>query len=143
MNTVSFRGSTIREPELAERTERLGAASSPVLLNVEDFEPSRFRRTRLLQDAGFQVLEAASAGEALSAATPHRLSVALIDVHLPDSSGITLCDTLKRLDPELPVLLISGISLSHEAEEAWPRVLAAILVNPWPLKHLCVQFKTP
>jgi CheY-like chemotaxis protein len=93
-------------------------ASLPILLNVEDFEPSRFLRTRVFRDAGFEVIEAGSAREALSAAARQRPAVALIDVHLPDSSGITLCDTLKHLHPQLPVLLISAVDLSAEAQQA-------------------------
>ena len=90
----------------------------PVLLNVEDFEASRFLRTRVFRAAGYHVIEAASAGEALSIATQTRPSVALVDVNLPDSSGIMLCDTLRRLHPECPVLLISAASWTPEAQEA-------------------------
>jgi CheY-like chemotaxis protein len=93
-------------------------SEDPVLLNVEDFEASRDLRTRVFRAAGYQVIEAASAGEALSVASRLRPSVALIDVNLPDSSGITLCDTLKRIHPELPILLISAADLSAEAQEA-------------------------
>jgi CheY-like chemotaxis protein len=94
--------------------------TAPVLtlLNVEDFAPSRFVRTRILRDAGYDVIEAASAGEALHAAMRHAVAGALIDVNLPDASGIELCGTLRRLNPALAVLLISAGSLSAEAMEA-------------------------
>jgi CheY-like chemotaxis protein len=91
---------------------------SITLLNVEDYEPSRFLRTRLFRGAGFTVVEAASAKAALATAIHQPLSVALIDVHLPDGSGITLCETLKRLNPQLPVLLISAVSASEEIQQA-------------------------
>ena len=92
--------------------------SVPTLLNVEDFEPSRFRRTRIFRAAGYKVVEAASAREALAAAAKLQLSIALVDVFLPDSNGIELCDTLKRLHPELPVLLISAAGISPQIREA-------------------------
>jgi CheY-like chemotaxis protein len=92
--------------------------SVPTLLNVEDFEPSRFRRTRIFRAAGYNVVEAATAREALAAAALHQLSVALIDIVLPDSNGIELCDTLKRLHPELPVLLISSMAISPQIRNA-------------------------
>jgi CheY-like chemotaxis protein len=101
-------------PQTGEKPTALG----PTMLNVEDFEPTRFRRTRIFKAAGYQVVEAASAREALAAASRRALSVALVDVHLPDSSGIELCDTLKRLNPQLPVLLISAIGISPEIREA-------------------------
>ena len=86
----------------------------PTLLNVEDYEPSRFLRTRIFRAAGYQVGEAASAAEALAAAARQMPSIALIDVNLPDSDGIALCDTLKRLHPRLAVLLISAVSASPD-----------------------------
>jgi DNA-binding response OmpR family regulator len=92
--------------------------TAPVLLNVEDFDDARFLRSRLFRRAGYEVVEAATAGEAFQAASVSRPSIALIDVNLPDSSGITLCDTLRRLHAELPVLLISAVSLSSDAELA-------------------------
>ena len=92
--------------------------SVPTLLNVEDFEPSRFRRTRIFRAAGYKVVEAATAREALTAAALRQLSVALIDVFLPDSNGIDLCDTLKRLHPNMPVLLISSAGISPQIRDA-------------------------
>lgn len=90
----------------------------PVVLNVDDFAPTRFLRTRLFRKAGFSVVEAASATEALSAVSRAPVSVALIDVNLPDSNGIALCDTVKRLHPQVPVLLISAFTISDDLREA-------------------------
>jgi CheY-like chemotaxis protein len=103
---------------IAAARERHRTGSSPILLNVEDFDQSRYRRTVLLSAAGFHVIEAASAGEALTVATRQPPSVALIDVQLPDASGITLCDTLKRLQPQLPVVMISAVMMSRDVQEA-------------------------
>jgi DNA-binding response OmpR family regulator len=116
MKEAQFHPSEARVP-IAQPGDKTGSAVL-TLLNVEDFEPSRFRRTRIFRTAGFKVVEAASAREALAAAALRPLSIALIDVHLPDSSGIELCDTLKRLHPELPVLLISAMGISPEIRDA-------------------------
>jgi CheY-like chemotaxis protein len=98
--------------------DRSGGGLAPLLLNVEDFAPARFLRTRVLRDAGYDVVEASSAGEALQLFQLRPPAVALIDVNLPDSSGIVLCDTLKRMRPELTVLLISAVTLSDAAHQA-------------------------
>ena len=90
----------------------------PVLMYVQEGGPARHARARLFRESGFQVVEAGSAREALTTATMQRPSVALIDVNLPDSCGIVLCDTLTRLHPGLPVLLVSTASLSAETQEA-------------------------
>ena len=90
----------------------------PVLMYVQQAGPSRHLRVRLVRESGFHVLEAGSAREALAAAMRQRPAAALIDITLPDSSGIVLCDMLTRLHPGLPVLLVSTASLSPEAHEA-------------------------
>ncbi len=94
------------------------ALAMPTLLNVENFEISRFRRTRIFRAAGFHVVEASGAREALATAARRQLSIALIDVSLPDSNGVELCDTLKRLQPDLPILLISPTAVSPELRQA-------------------------
>jgi CheY-like chemotaxis protein len=106
-------------------THQTGATSAPevvtpraTVLNVEDYEPSRFLRSRLFRGAGYRVIEAASAGEALTAASRSAISLALVDVNLPDASGIALCETLKHMNPRLPVLLISAVWLGAERQAA-------------------------
>lgn len=109
------------------------AQSSRLILNVEDFEPARFLRTRVFRSAGYDVVEAACAREALVAATVKPLSLAIVDVNLPDSSGIELCDTLKRLRPDLPVLLISAVALSaNDRRAGWEAGAHAYLGDPMP-----------
>ena len=87
------------------------------LLNVEDDEPSRFKRGRLFRNAGYRVVEAASTADALAAIAREAVSVALVDVNLSDGSGLALCETLKRLDPRLPVLLISSAPCDADLED--------------------------
>lgn len=94
------------------------AKQRTVILNIEDAEPTRFLRTRLFRNAGFNVVEAATAAEALSAVSRAPVSVALIDVRLPDSNGIALCDTVKRLHPQVPVVLISAFTISDDMRQA-------------------------
>ena len=117
MSTNTINAENRRPVPLATGPEPT-APLMPTLLNVEDFEPARNRRTRLFRTAGFRVVEAASAREALAAAARRPISIALIDINLPDSNGIELCDTLRRLQPDLPVLLISAAGISAEVRQA-------------------------
>jgi CheY-like chemotaxis protein len=137
INTPGPRTPVLEEISQAHMNSTAEEGRARTLLNVEDYEPSRFLRTRVLRAAGFNVIEAASAAEALTAASHETLSVALVDVNLPDSNGIVLCDTLKRLRPGLPVLLISAISLSDEARNAGLAAGAdAYLGEPLGREHL-------
>lgn len=86
-----------------------------VVLNVDDFEPARFLRSRALRAAGFEVVDASTATEALQAATSYAPDVALVDVDLPDSDGYSLCEALQHCCPQLPVVLISAIHVGAAA----------------------------
>ena len=79
------------------------------ILNVDDDEVGRYAKSRLLSHAGYTVLEAATGTEALRLAGQQPRLVVL-DVNLPDLSGIEICRQLKR-EPAtavIPILLISA-----------------------------------
>jgi len=68
----------------------------PVLiLNVDDYEPGRYVRTRLLLEAGYDVVEAGTGGEALRLAALRSPALVLLDIHLPDISGLEVCRQIK------------------------------------------------
>ena len=69
------------------------------ILNVDDYSPGRYARTKVLQQAGFIVREASTGKEALQLAAAHNPSLILLDVNLPDMSGFDVCQ-LYRKDPE-------------------------------------------
>lgn len=84
--------------------------SLPSILNVDDYHPARYARSKVLRQAGFEVLEAATGMEALALATEHNPVLILLDVNLPDMSGFEVCQRLKK-DPRTnttPVLHISA-----------------------------------
>src|SRR5580658_1675946 len=83
------------------------------ILNVDDYHPSRYARTKILQQAGFEVVEAATGKEALDRAVEHNPMLVLLDVNLPDMSGFDVCRLMKK-DPrtkDTPVLHISASSV--------------------------------
>jgi len=84
------------------------------ILNVDDNGPSRYLRSRILERAGFDVREAASAADALDSALSGRPDLVLLDVALPDGDGFTVCERLKQAYPDIPVVMIT--SVYHQAQ---------------------------
>ena len=80
----------------------------PVILNVDDTEAGRYAKTRVLQRAGFTVVEAATGAEALRLAAEMVPALALLDVKLPDMSGLDVCRHIKATLPRTAVLQISA-----------------------------------
>ena len=87
------------------------SAASPVrILAVDDNEATRYMVSRMLRRAGFEVLEAKTGGEALALASEARPDLVILDVRLPDLSGIEVCRRLKsdRTTAGIPVLHLSA-----------------------------------
>ena len=97
-----------KEPGRAVRASTADATGT--VLVVEDQGPVRALATRILQVAGYRVIEAASGEEALAVEASHSGPIDLLftDVVLPGMSGHRVADALKARRPEMPVLYASG-----------------------------------
>jgi two-component system KDP operon response regulator KdpE len=85
------------------------------LVLVCDDELQILRALRvILKDAGFQVVTAAGAEEALNTASVHPPQAAIIDLVLPDGDGVTVCRRLREWS-EMPILVLSAVG--EEAEK--------------------------
>ena len=75
------------------------------ILNVEGARPDRFQVTQLLRQAGFRVRQAGTGAQALGMAS-ERPDLILLDVELPDMSGVDVCRQIKRslATARIPVL---------------------------------------
>ena len=78
------------------------------ILVVDDNEPGRHVKSRQLSALGYQVHEAASAASAVAAMRSNAIELAIIDVRLPDMSGLELCKVIKRQNANLLVLQTSA-----------------------------------
>ena len=80
------------------------------MLVVEDEEAVRMLAKRILESAGYKVLTAANAGEALLECErrENRIQLVLTDVIMPKLSGRELAERLKVMCPGLRVLFMSG-----------------------------------
>lgn len=75
---------------------------------VDDDEDLRLARVQTLRIAGFAVEPFASAADALEGMTADYPGVVLSDVRMPGMDGLELFDRLHGIDPELPVILLTG-----------------------------------
>ena len=88
--------------------------TSSVVLVVDDHDANRFVKTTWLRRAGFRVFEAATGRAALETVSREPIDLVLLDINLPDMSGLDVCALIKR-DPTLiavQVLQISSTAVS-------------------------------
>jgi len=81
------------------------------VLNVNDDLSSRYVASKVLRRAGFEVVEAETGLGAVRQARLYRPHVAVLDVRLPDISGIEVCRTIKS-DPDTASVLVVQTSAS-------------------------------
>ena len=79
------------------------------ILVVDDNDGSRYAKRRTLQRAGFTVLEAASGAEALRLVATQQPSLVLLDINLPDISGLEVCRRIKS-NPATAATIVVQIS---------------------------------
>jgi CheY-like chemotaxis protein len=84
------------------------------ILIVDDYAGARYLRSRILSEAGYEVLEASHGEEALKLAAERRPGLILLDVNLPDISGTEVSRRLKA-DPAtagIRIIQITGAWMS-------------------------------
>jgi signal transduction histidine kinase len=75
--------------------ERTDQPRTEAILNVNDSEATRYMITRMLKRAGFAVIEAGSGEQALELVHVMRPRLVVLDVKLPDISGLEVCRQIK------------------------------------------------
>ncbi|MBT0782000.1 sigma-54 dependent transcriptional regulator [Paracoccus sp. pheM1] len=78
------------------------------VLLVEDDEQMRSSTAQALELAGFAVEPLASGEEALALAGPGFAGAVVSDIRMPGMDGMTLLGRLHEVDPEIPVILVTG-----------------------------------
>jgi PAS domain S-box-containing protein len=92
--------------------------SSTLILNVDDNDGARYAKTRILQGAGFQVVEATNGTDALAIVKRGEVALVLLDVKLPDINGIEVCRRIKASpDSAMVLVLQTSAALTGRADK--------------------------
>jgi len=109
----------------------------PRILLIEDEAVLRTSLAALLRNRGFDVVEAASAAEALAAVTQFAVDVAVADLMLRDHmSGLDVLVLLRGRLPELRAVLITGFPSEELRGSAALAGVAAFLEKPFTIEQL-------
>lgn len=106
------------------------------ILTVDDDRAVHHLIRRVLEDRALEVCCASSVSEALDKVGTVSPSVVLLDVVLPDGSGLSLVQRLRELDPRLPVIIITSHDTSETAIEAMKLGAFDFLPKPIDVERL-------
>jgi len=82
---------------------------APRILVVDDNQELLSLLTQLFEEAGYEVTGATRGKQALEMAKANPPSAAVLDILLPDMMGYYLADVLRKDNPQLPLLFITGV----------------------------------
>ena len=109
-----------------------------LFLVVEDFEDSRFMMRRLLEMAGYNVLEASDGEQAVKIAVEARPVLILMDLSLPKLDGLAATRQIRQKKglQAVPIVAVSA----HDSPESRTEALAAgcdeYVTKPIDFDHL-------
>ena len=102
------------------------------VLVVEDQEDNRQILRDLLANVGYEMIEAQNGEEALIAAKTQRPDLILMDIQLPDVSGLEVTKWIKG-DPELhriPIVAVTAFAMNGDEERIRQGGCEAYLAKP-------------
>ena len=82
---------------------------SPHVLVVDDDQEIRKLLGRYLAEQGFRVTLAGSKREFLERVVTERIDVVILDVLLPDGSGLDLCRYVRQRAPQVAVIMVTAL----------------------------------
>lgn len=108
------------------------------ILIVEDNETIRDAFAILLEDSGYEVLQAGTGAEAMEIARERQPGLVLMDLGLPDQNGLEVTRRLKA-DPAtagIPVVALTGRALESDQEACLQAGCSGYLTKPVDTRQL-------
>jgi DNA-binding NtrC family response regulator len=109
---------------------------APSVLVVEDDAELRQTITGSLEAAGFTAAEATDAADAVERLKAFAYDAMVVDLLLPDASGMEVLEEAVSRYPQMPVVVVTGFGGVEEAVKAMRRGAVDFLIKPFQLAGL-------
>jgi len=113
------------------------------VLVVDDDEPFRSRLSRALRSRGLDVREASDVASAIASATHDSPEMAVVDLRLPDGSGLEIVKALHQLDASTAIVVLTGYGSIATALEAVRLGAVNYLTKPVDADRILAAFDAP
>ena len=122
--------------------EELMKGTETILL-VDDEEMVVDIGKEILEKLGYTVIPASGGSEATDKFRQHknRIDLVILDMIMPDMSGSETFDNLKKINPDIKVLLSSGYSIDGQASEILNRGCNGFVQKPFNLKQISSKIR--
>jgi two-component system, cell cycle sensor histidine kinase and response regulator CckA len=133
---------TLQNKEIGHRDKITPGTETILFVDDEDMITDVGRQ--LLEKLGYTVLTAGSGREAIEIFQKHlnEISLVIIDMIMPGLNGGETYDELKKIDPNIKVLLASGYSIDGLAQDILDRGCHGFIQKPFNIKTLSNRIRT-
>lgn len=116
--------------------------TNPYKILIVDDNPMMLKTLRdILQITGYRVEVAGSGREALEKIKADSFGCVLSDVRMPDVNGVELLHAVKKLHPDLPLVLMTAHSEDELVRQAHAGGATAVMEKPLDMKSLLSLFE--
>ncbi len=111
------------------------------VLIVDDDKNIRKLMRAVLERSGYNVYTASDGKEALELTDNVKVNLAVVDVMMPNMDGYEFTRTLRTLNDELPVLMVSAKQLSEDRKQGFLAGIDDYMVKPVDLEEFLLHVK--
>jgi two-component system KDP operon response regulator KdpE len=111
------------------------------ILVVEDHDPVVYQLKQILQGDGYEVHVARKGRDALDLMAHQHIDLVLLDLGLPDISGLQVCKNLRNEYPGLPIIILSVKSDEHDKVQALNLGADDYVSKPYYTNELLARIK--
>ena len=126
-----------------ELNERQGQS----VLVVDDEPDMRSALSHALTRSGYSVESAANGFEALAKFKSEDFGIVITDVKMPEMSGMQVLEEIKKISPQIPVIMITAYGTINSAVEAMKEGASDYIIKPFSsetleatVKKCCTKF---
>jgi len=116
-------------------------SAGPKVLIVDDEERFRITLSKLLAVAGVEATTAGSGLEALTELNKNDYDVVLLDVKMPEMNGLEALSKIKKNNPGLEVIMLTGHASVDVAVEIMKLGGYEYLLKPCPMEDLMIKIE--
>ncbi len=114
---------------------------SPSILIVEDEENLQDALKLNLELEGYEISTASDGAEALKKVHDEYFDLIILDIMLPEIDGISVCETIRLKDTQVPILMLSARSSSADRVLGLKKGADDYLTKPFNLEELLLRIQ--
>ena len=128
---MSPTGSDLKPVQHLPDLSVLGSLSEgPLIAVVDDDEPARYTTMRTIRAFGFRAESYPSASRFLDSARGSDVACLVLDLRMPDISGLDLQNHLNSANNRIPIIFVTAHATEAEEQQALERGAIALLRKP-------------